>query len=140
VNLAISLNAADNQTRSKLMPINQKYPLEELLDACRRYPLQGRRMLTFEYILIGGVNSSRAMALKLCRLLKGIRCKLNLIPFNEFPGSPYRKPAEKEVLSFQQALIDNHFTTIIRKSHGEDIMAACGQLSGSRARCDNATS
>ncbi len=140
VNLAISLNAADNQTRSKLMPINQKYPLEELLDACRRYPLPGRRMLTFEYILIGGVNSSRAMALKLCRLLKGIRCKLNLIPFNEFPGSPYRKPAEKEVLSFQQALIDNHFTTIIRKSHGEDIMAACGQLSGSRARCDNAAS
>ncbi len=138
VNLAISLNAADNQTRSKLMPINRKYPLEELLDACRQYPLPGGRMLTFEYILIGGVNSSVAMAVRLCRLLKGVRCKFNLIPMNEFPGSPYRRPSEKEVLSFQQTLIDNHFTAIIRKSHGEDIMAACGQLSGAAGRVGNA--
>lgn len=137
VNLAISLNAADNLTRSKLMPINRKHPLEELVAACRRYPLPGRRMLTFEYILIGGLNSSVEMAVKLCRLLKGVRCKFNLIPFNEFPGSTYRKPTESEVTSFQKVLIDNHFTAIIRKSHGEDIMAACGQLSGSVRRVDD---
>lgn len=129
VNLAISLNAADNETRSELMPINRKYPLAELLAACDRYPLPGRRLLTFEYILIDGVNSSRKDADKLCRLLKGTRCKLNLIAFNEFPGAPYRKPPERDVLAFQKILIENHFTTIIRRSHGEEIMAACGQLS-----------
>lgn len=130
VNLAISLNAADNKTRSELMPINRKYPLDQLLAACNRYPLPGRRLLTFEYVLIGGVNSSAKDAQNLCRLLKGTRCKLNLIAFNEFLGSPYRKPNEKDVLAFQKILIENHFTAIVRKSHGDDIMAACGQLSG----------
>jgi 23S rRNA (adenine2503-C2)-methyltransferase len=130
INLAISLNAADNTTRSYLMPINKKYPLETLLDACRNYPMPGRRMLTFEYILIAGVNSRREDAERLARLLRGIRCKLNLIAFNEFPGSAWRAPSLSEMRAFQQVLLSQNYTAIIRASKGSDIMAACGQLSG----------
>jgi 23S rRNA (adenine2503-C2)-methyltransferase len=131
INLAVSLNAPENETRNKLMPVNKKYPLDVLLDACKQYPMPGRRLLTFEYILIDGVNSSVQDARKLAALLKGQRCKLNLIVLNEFPGSPFKSPAMKEVEAFQQILIDKHFTTIIRASKGSDILAACGQLSGS---------
>jgi 23S rRNA (adenine2503-C2)-methyltransferase len=130
VNLAISLNAPDNETRSALMPVNKKYPLEILLDACRNYPMPGRRMLTFEYILIGGVNDSPKDAEKLARLLKKIRCKLNLIAFNEFPGSTFKSPSEEAIHTFQQILLNHHYTSIIRASKGSDILAACGQLSG----------
>ena len=131
INLAISLNAPDNETRSSLMPINKKYPLDVLLDACKKYPMPGRRLLTFEYILIEGVNSSIRDAEKLAALLKDQRCKLNLIVFNEFPGSPFKPPAKKDVEIFQQILIKKHYTTVIRASKGSDILAACGQLSGS---------
>jgi 23S rRNA (adenine2503-C2)-methyltransferase len=130
INLAVSLNAPDNDTRNKLMPINKKYPLEVLLDACRQYPMPGRRLLTFEYILMDGINSSIQDAKKLAALLKGQRCKLNLIVFNEYPGSPFQSPSQKTVEAFQQTLIDNHYTTMLRKSKGSDILAACGQLSG----------
>ena len=130
INLAVSLNAHDDETRSKIMPINKRYPLEVLLDACRQYPMPGRRLLTFEYILIDGFNSSVQDARKLAVLLKGQRCKLNLIVFNEFPGSHFKSPLQKDVESFQQTLIDNHYTTMLRKSKGSDILAACGQLSG----------
>jgi 23S rRNA (adenine2503-C2)-methyltransferase len=130
INLAVSLNAHDDETRSKIMPINKKYSLEVLLDACRQYPMPGRRLLTFEYILIDGFNSSIQDARKLAVLLKGQRCKLNLIVFNEFPGSPFKSPPQKDVEAFQQTLIDNHYTTMLRKSKGSDILAACGQLSG----------
>jgi len=130
INLAVSLNAHDDETRSKIMPINKKYPLEVLLDACRQYPMPGRRLLTFEYILIDGFNSSVQDARNLAVLLKGQRCKLNLIVFNEFPGSPFKSPPQKDVEAFQQTLIDNHYTTMLRKSKGSDILAACGQLSG----------
>ncbi len=130
INLAISLNAADNPTRSALMPINKTYPIERLLAACRNYPMPGRRMLTFEYILIAGVNSKPEDAEKLARLLRGIRCKLNLIAFNEFPGSKFRAPSLDEMRAFQQILLRKHYTAIIRASKGGDIMAACGQLSG----------
>jgi len=130
VNLAVSLNATDNETRSLLMPINKKYPLEELLKACRSYPMPGRRMLTFEYILIDGVNASREHAVKLARLLEGIRCKLNIICFNEFLESSFKAPTDANVEAFQQELIKRHYTSIIRKSKGRDILAACGQLSG----------
>jgi 23S rRNA (adenine2503-C2)-methyltransferase len=130
INLAVSLNAPDNETRSNLMPVNKKYPLEVLLDACKKYPMPGRRLLTFEYILIDGVNSSMQDARKLASLLKGQRCKLNLIIFNEFPGSSFKSPSPKTVEVFQQTLIDNHYTTMLRKSKGSDILAACGQLSG----------
>jgi len=130
VNIAISLNASDNETRSSLMPINQKYPLESLISACRAFPLPNRRMITFEYILIKDINDSDEDALKLARLLSGIRSKINLIPLNPFPGSDLSSPSLENILHFQKTLINNHFTAIIRKSKGKDIMAACGQLSG----------
>jgi 23S rRNA (adenine2503-C2)-methyltransferase len=130
INLAVSLNAPDNRTRNTLMPVNRKYPLEDLLAACRDYPMPGRRMLTFEYILIDGMNASAGHAEKLVRLLQGIRCKLNLIAFNEFPGSPFKSPAPETVKTFQRVLIKNHYTAILRASKGSDILAACGQLSG----------
>jgi 23S rRNA (adenine2503-C2)-methyltransferase len=130
VNLAISLNAPDDRRRDELMPVNRKYPLKELLAACRDYPMPGRRMLTFEYILMAGVNDSPADAEKLARLLRGLHCKLNLIAFNEFPGAPYRTPTPESVSAFQQVLLDRHYTAILRASRGRDILAACGQLSG----------
>jgi 23S rRNA (adenine2503-C2)-methyltransferase len=130
INLAISLNAPDNEKRSELMPVNRKYPLESILAACRDYPMPGRRMLTFEYILMAGVNDSPADAEKVARLLKGIRCKLNLIAFNEYPGSPFQTPSPETIKTFQQMLIRHHYTAMIRTSKGSDILAACGQLSG----------
>ncbi len=130
VNLAISLNAPDDRRRSELMPINRKYPLAALLEACRDYPMPGRRMLTFEYILMAGVNDSPSDAAKVARLLKDVRCKLNLIAFNEFSGSPYKTPSPEAVSAFQQVLLDNNYTAILRQSRGRDILAACGQLSG----------
>jgi 23S rRNA (adenine2503-C2)-methyltransferase len=131
INLAVSLNAPDDATRNKLMPVNKKYPLKVLLDACKKYPMPGRRLLTFEYILIDRVNSSLRDAEKLAALLKNQRCKLNLIVFNEIPGSSFKSPPPKEVEAFQQLLIKKHYTTMIRASKGSDILAACGQLSGS---------
>lgn len=130
VNLAISLNAPDDLRRSELMPVNRTYPLRTLLEACRDYPMPGRRMLTFEYILMAGVNDSPKDARQLARLLQGIRCKLNLITFNEFPGAPFRTPSPEAVSAFQQVLLDHHYTAILRASRGRDILAACGQLSG----------
>jgi 23S rRNA (adenine2503-C2)-methyltransferase len=130
INLAVSLNAPDDVIRNRLMPVNKKYPLKVLLEACRQYPMPGRRLLTFEYILINGVNSSVQDARKLAILLKGLRCKLNLIVFNEYPGTPFKSPQPEEVAAFQQVLLDRNFTTIVRKSKGSDILAACGQLSG----------
>jgi 23S rRNA (adenine2503-C2)-methyltransferase len=133
VNLAISLNAPDDRRRDDLMPVNRKYPLAILLAACRDYPMPGRRMLTFEYILMAGVNDSPADAEKLAHLLTGLRCKLNLIAFNEFPGSPFTTPSPEAVSAFQQILLDHHYTAILRASRGLDILAACGQLSGETA-------
>jgi 23S rRNA (adenine2503-C2)-methyltransferase len=130
VNLAVSLNATNDQTRNELMPINKKYPLGELLAACREYPMPGRRMLTFEYILLAGVNDSVEDAKSLARLLRGLHCKLNLIAFNEFPGSSFRTPKPEAISAFQQVLLDHHYTAILRASHGSEILAACGQLSG----------
>jgi len=139
VNLAISLNATDDKTRSLLMPINRKYPLESLLSACRDFPLPNRRMLTFEYVLIEGVNDSHQDATKLYRLLSGLRAKINLIPLNPYPGSDMSSPSMEKILLFQEILIKNHFTAIIRKSRGSDIQAACGQLSGTLADVHKST-
>jgi 23S rRNA (adenine2503-C2)-methyltransferase len=133
VNLAVSLNATDNETRSYLMPVNRKYPLEELIAACREYPMPRRRMITFEYILIDSVNDRKEDAERLSRLMEGIHCKFNLIPFNEFPESDLKKPSKERVQRFRDMLIKNNFTATIRPSKGSDILAACGQLSG-RAR------
>ena len=130
INLAISLNAADDKTRSLLMPINKKYPLKNLISACRDFPLPNRRMITFEYILIEGVNDRDEDALKLCGLLSGLRAKVNLIPLNPYPGLDMSPPPIERILHFQDILLQNHFTVIVRKSKGGDIKAACGQLRG----------
>lgn len=128
VNLAVSLNAADDETRSYLMPVNKIHPLGKLLAACRSFPLPNRRMITFEYILIDGINDSDRDALELSRILSGIRAKINLIALNPHPGSQMAPPPLERTLSFQQILIDNNYTAVIRKSKGRDILAACGQL------------
>jgi 23S rRNA (adenine2503-C2)-methyltransferase len=128
--LAVSLNAADDATRSRLMPINRRYPLAELLAACRAYPLPAGRRITFEYILIRGVNDAPADAARLARLLAAIRCKVNLIPLNPHAGCGFERPAEEAILAFQEVLVRRHLTAIIRRSKGEEISAACGQLAG----------
>lgn len=130
VNLAVSLNAADPETRDFLMPVNRRYPLPELLAACREFPLPNRRMITFEYILMEGVNDSDRDAERLASLLRGIRAKINLIPLNPHPESPFKPSSMERILQFQEVLIQRRYTAIIRKSKGQDILAACGQLSG----------
>ncbi len=128
VNLAISLHAADDETRNRLMPINKTYPLSELMAACRDYPAPLRKRISFEYIIIEDVNDHPSHARKLIKLLHGVRAKINLIPFNPHEGSPYRAPSEEKVLAFQDVLRQTHITTTIRRSRGTDIGAACGQL------------
>ena len=128
VNLAVSLNATDNKTRNRLMPINRKYPLEKLMEACRQYlPAPGRR-ITFEYILIKGINDSVDDAERLAKLLRPIRCKVNLIPFNTHEGCDFERPAEAVIQAFYDILFAKNYTVIIRRSKGQDISAACGQL------------
>jgi 23S rRNA (adenine2503-C2)-methyltransferase len=138
VNLAISLNAADDETRSALMPVNRRYPLDALMAACRAYPLAPRRRITFEYILIAGVNDRPGDARRLVALLHGIRAKVNLIPFNEHPGCDFRRPAQAVIDAFQRQLLDAGRTAVVRYSKGSDIAAACGQLRGGAARLETA--
>jgi len=128
VNLAISLNAPDDAARSAFMPVNKRYPLAGLMKALRAYPLQGKKRLTIEYILLAGVNDSPVNAKKLLHLLRGLRCKVNLIPFNPFPGALYKRPDEAAVAIFKDILIKGGVMAVIRKSRGLDIGAACGQL------------
>ncbi len=128
VNLAISLNATDNETRSRLMPINRTYPLEALLEACRQFPLPPGRRITFEYILIKGVNDSVDDARRLGKLLQPIRSKINLIPFNPHEGCDFQRPPEAVIQAFYEVLFAKNYTVIIRRSKGQDISAACGQL------------
>ena len=130
VKLAISLNATTDEQRSQLMPINRQYPLKDLLAACRSVPLANRERITFEYVLIRGVNESEEDARRLTRLLKGMQAKVNLIPFNEHPGSFFRSPTEEAVQKFRGILMAKHFTAMVRQSKGADILAACGQLGG----------
>ena len=136
VNLAVSLNAADDETRNYLMPVNRTYPLAKLVSVLKAFPLPNRRMITFEYILIRGMNDSDEDAMKLVSLLKGLRAKVNLIPLNPHPGLRLEAPAPERILRFQEILVRNHFTAIIRKSKGQDISAACGQLSGGMEGCE----
>ena len=128
VNLAVSLNASENDTRNKLMPINRTYPIEMLLSACRRFPLPSRRTIMFEYVLIAGVNDTPADAERLAKLLRPLRAKINLIPFNPYEATEFKRPEEGAILAFQKVLMDRHYTAIIRYSKGGDIGAACGQL------------
>lgn len=128
VNLAISLNAADNETRDHLMPINRKYPLQQLMAACQEFPLPPGRRITFEYILLKGINDSAEAAHRLAKLLGPVRAKINLIPYNSHEGCDFMRPTQETILAFQKVLLDAHYTTIIRQSKGQDIAAACGQL------------
>jgi 23S rRNA (adenine2503-C2)-methyltransferase len=129
-NLAISLNATTDKLRDKLMPINKKWNIAALLDACRSYPLAQRKRITFEYVLIGEMNDSPEDARRLARLLKGLKQKINLIPLNADPIIALKPPDPERVAAFQQILIDHHITVNIRKPRGEDVSAACGMLAG----------
>lgn len=128
INLAVSLNASSDTSRDKIMPVNRRYPLKMLLDACRKYPLKPRRRITFEYVLLKGINDSPDDARRLASMLRGIRCKVNLIPMNAHPGGSFEPPSENEILEFQDILLQHNLTALIRESKGGDILAACGQL------------
>jgi 23S rRNA (adenine2503-C2)-methyltransferase len=130
VNLAVSLNATTDELRDRIMPVNRKYPLKELLRACREFPLPGRRKVTFEYVMLGGVNDSLEDAKRLLRLISDIPNKVNLIPFNEHEGCDFKAPTRAAIDAFHTYLIDRHVTVITRDSRGSDISAACGQLKG----------
>ncbi len=128
VNLSISLNASNDKTRNEVMPINKKYPIKKLIDTAVKYPLPGRKILTFEYVLLKGVNDSRENAHEVVGLLRGINCKINLIPFNEAYPLPYKTPDMENVYEFQKILENARINAKIRKSRGRDILGACGQL------------
>lgn len=128
VQLAISLNATTDEVRDRIMPINKRWNIEALLNACRRFPLAERRRITFEYVLLANINDTDEDARRLTRLLQGIRSKVNLIPFNEHPYSPYKRPSDGRVAAFQAILKHAGYTVLVRTPRGEDISAACGQL------------
>jgi len=130
--LAISLNASDEETRNHLMPINHRYPSKKILTLCRNFPLRPRTRITFEYVMLDGVNDSSQDAKRLMRILQGIPCKINLIPLNEAPGIPFKRPSEEKVKRFQEILMEGEFTAIVRISKGTEISAACGQLHAHR--------
>jgi 23S rRNA (adenine2503-C2)-methyltransferase len=129
-NLAISLNATTDTVRDRLTPINRKWNIAALLDACRRFPVEPRRRITFEYVLIEGINDTPEDALRLVKLLKGLKKKINLIPLNADPWVPLNTPSEERVLAFQKILLEHHITAYIRRPRGNDISAACGMLAG----------
>jgi 23S rRNA (adenine2503-C2)-methyltransferase len=130
IKLAISLNAADDNTRSLLMPINNTYPLRSLLGACKTLPLPRGERITFEYILIKEINDRDEDARNLAEMLKGIRAKINLIPLNPHQGTSMSPPPMEKIRRFQDILLKRYYTALIRKGRGSDILAACGQLSG----------
>ena len=128
VNLAVSLNATTDAVRTAIMPINKPYPIAMLLASCRAFPLAMRQRITFEYVLLREINDTLADAKRLVRLMEGLRCKINLLPFNEIPGVPYRRPSDDTVQQFQQYLAQHGLSAFVRQSRGRDISAACGQL------------
>ncbi len=139
VNLAISLNGTTNAQREHLMPaVTKRYSLEALLSACRAYLEDSERPLTFEYVLLAGVNDSVEDANRLGSLLRGIRCKINLIPFNEFPGNPFRRPSPDVIDAFQQIVRKRGLDVFLRKSRGDDVLGACGQLGRSASEVQEA--
>lgn len=133
VNLAVSLNATTDEIRNEIMPVNKRFNLKALLDGCRQYELGPGRRITFEYVMLRGLNDSKSDAQRILSLLAGIPSKVNLIPFNPHPASPYKRPELPEVLAFQKYLLDRNMTTTIRISKGMDILGACGQLRSKEA-------
>ena len=130
VSLALSLHAPNNELRDKLVPLNKKYPIEEVLAVCKKYVGQDRRRITIEYVMLDGVNDSLEHAKELVRLLKDVPAKVNLIPFNPFPQTTYRRSSQQALDQFRDVLMKHNLTTITRKTRGDDIDAACGQLVG----------
>ena len=132
VSLAISLHAPTNQLRDEIVPINKKYPISELINSCKKYLLNydGKRSITIEYVLIDGVNDSEELAIKLAKLLSNISCKINLIPFNPFDGSNYRRSKQNNIEEFKKILMNKGFITTLRVTRGDQIDGACGQLVG----------
>jgi 23S rRNA (adenine2503-C2)-methyltransferase len=130
VNLAVSLNATTDEVRDRLMPINKRYPLKVLMAACRDYPMPPGQWITFEYILIRGVNDTLDDAKRMVKLLHGVRSKVNLIPYNEHEASDFKSPYSKDIEAFQRYLLDRNIVAVRRASKGQDISAACGQLKG----------
>ncbi|MBI5492966.1 MAG: 23S rRNA (adenine(2503)-C(2))-methyltransferase RlmN [Deltaproteobacteria bacterium] len=133
VNLAVSLNATTDEVRSRIMPINKKYPIAGLISALKGYPLKNKKYITIEYELIKGLNDTVDDARRLIRLLRGVVCKINLIPFNPFPGAAFERPDARSVDAFHGIVYDAGYTVIVRAGKGADIEAACGQL---RARSE----
>ena len=131
VNLAVSLTAIDQDVRRTIMPVSKKYPVTDLLATCRALPLPRRKRITFEYVMLAGVNDAPAQARALAHALVGIRCKVNLIPFNPFPGAAFGRSDDVAVARFQDVLRNAGVHATIRESRGPDIAAACGQLAGS---------
>jgi 23S rRNA (adenine2503-C2)-methyltransferase len=126
--LAVSLNASDDDTRSQIMPINRRHPLKKVLEVCRRFPLRPRDKITFEYVLLEGINDSPQDAKRLVKLLRSIPSKVNLIPLNEAPGIPFKRPPEEKIRRFQAVIMEGGLMAIVRASKGGEISAACGQL------------
>jgi 23S rRNA (adenine2503-C2)-methyltransferase len=127
-NLAISLHATTEEQRAAIVPPTRKYPLHDILDACRRFPLTKRSRITFEYVMLDGVNDTPEDAHRLAKLLAGIKAKVNLIPLNAAAGIPFDRPSDDRVDAFAQILADRRVNVSVRKSRGRDIRAACGQL------------
>ena len=133
--LAISLHATNDELRNELVPINKKYPLKDLMEACRTYPgLSNAKRITFEYVMLKGVNDSLSDGRELVRLLKDIPAKINLIPFNPWPGSPYECSDWETIERFAEFINDNGYASPIRTPRGRDILAACGQLKSASER------
>jgi 23S rRNA (adenine2503-C2)-methyltransferase len=135
VNLAVSLHAVTDELRDRLVPLNRKYPVAELMSACRAYPgLNNARRITFEYVMLKGVNDSPADARALVRLIAGIPAKVNLIPFNPWPGAPFECASEGAIARFSQIVFDAGYAAPVRSPRGRDILAACGQLRSASLR------
>jgi 23S rRNA (adenine2503-C2)-methyltransferase len=132
VNLAVSLTATTDAVRARLMPVNRRFPLAALMDACRRVPLPRRKRITFEYVMLDGENDAETDARRLVRLLHGLRAKVNLIPFNPFPGAGFAPSPRGRLVRFQAILREHGLNATIRESRGLDIQAACGQLAAAR--------
>jgi len=127
-NLAISLHAPTDAIRGELVPLNRKYGVADIIAACKRFPLKRRSRITFEYVMLAGVNDSPEDARRLAQLLGDVKAKVNLIPLNAAPGIPYERPSDDAVERFARILADHHIWVSVRKSRGRDIRAACGQL------------
>ena len=135
VNLAVSLHASRDELRDQIVPINRKYPIAELLQACRNYPgLKNSRRITFEYVMLRDVNDSDADARELVRIIAGIPAKVNLIPFNPWPGAPYDRSTDERIEAFAEIVRNAGYPSPVRTPRGEDIMAACGQLKSDSER------